>query len=276
MEGFPFNLKKVISFYRIKDWKAYFLWGIFGFLLAEGFSHSFSEIFLYFLSGSLFLAFGFSVNNFFDVKEDFYKGDFKLIKRNPRSFFLSVLPGIVGLLICYFIGFEVFLFSFFALLLGFFYSAPPLRFKSRPFLDLISHGLFAGFLIIIFPFLFFEKHFSNFHFLIAFSFFYLSVMYEMRNHIEDFDSDLKAGLKTTACYLGYEKSKRFLNILHLFYPSFLFLPFIFLQKIFLFAFIFWSFIFLSLFFIKRNYVIMDTYYPIFPYLLLLASSIYGD
>jgi 4-hydroxybenzoate polyprenyltransferase len=261
MVAFPYNLKKIFSFYRIKDWRAYFLWGIFGFLLAKGFLHSFFEIFLYFLSGSLFLAFGFSVNDFFDKKET-----------SKKKFFFSILPGIFGILICYLRDKNLFLFSLLALFLGFFYSAPPLRFKSRPFLDLISHGLFAGSLIILYPFFFFNEKFTLFHFLIALSFFYLSVIFEMRNHLEDYDSDFKAGVRTTACYLGYENSKKFLNTLSFLYPFFLFPPFIFLSKSFILFFIIWSLIFILLFFVKRNYVIIDTYYPIVPYFLLLLST----
>jgi 4-hydroxybenzoate polyprenyltransferase len=271
MVAFPYNLKKIFSFYRIKDWRAYFLWGIFGFLLAKGFLHSFFEIFLYFLSGSLFLAFGFSVNDFFDKKENFNKG-IGVLNNNKRNLFFSILPGIFGILICFLRDENLFLFSLLALFLGFFYSAPPLRFKSRPFLDLISHGLFAGSLIIIYPFFFFNEKFTFFHFLIALSFFYLSVMFEMRNHLEDYDSDFKAGVRTTACYLGYENSKKFLNTLSFLYPFFLFLPFIFLSKSFILFFIIWSLIFILLFFVKRNYVIIDTYYPIVPYFLLLLAT----
>lgn len=270
-----FNLNFLIKYYRTKDWRAYLAMAVFGFIVAQGLSSPLLDIILFFIIWILLLGFGFSVNNFFDVKEDREKGELKnFLIQNKKNFLLSISPGILGLALSVYFGIKVFLFVLVSALIGFFYSAPPLRMKSRPFLDLISHGLFAGALIFIFPFLVFDQKLTLFHYLIALSLFYLSVMLEMRNHLEDYQSDFQAGLKTTVCFLGYKKSQIFLRYLAFFYPLVLFLPFLFLSQKFLVFFLVFTYFFLLLFLLKRNFPIMDSYYPVLSYLLIVINNFY--
>jgi len=149
-----------------------------------------------------------------------------------------------------------------SILIGFFYSSPPLRMKSRPWFDLISHGLFAGALLFLIPVLIFSKELTKFHFLIALSIFYFSVILELRNHIEDYEIDKEAGLNTTVVFLGREKSEKLLRFLAVFYPLTLFPIFFFYQQFFL-LFSILTVIFLFLF--QKNdhkikdYKIIDVY-----------------
>lgn len=279
------NLNSILKYYRAKDWRAYFFLGLFGFIIAKGFLFPLLDIALFFIIGILLLAFGFSVNNFFDIKEDKEKGEAKnLLIQNKRNFLFSISPGILALLLSIYFGAKIFLFILVAGLIGFFYSAPPLRIKSKPFLDLISHGFFAGALIFIFPVLIFSPKLTLFHYLIAFSIFYLSATFEMRNHLEDYQSDLRAGLKTTVCLLGYRNSEILLKYLSLFYPLTL-LPafYINFQE---YSFLTWLFLvlsslFLFLFIFKKNYRVMAAYayrimdgYAILAYLLILTTTLY--
>jgi len=269
------NLKSFLKYYRMKDWRAYFALGVFGFVIAQGFLFPLLDVVLFFIIAVLLLAFGFSVNNFFDVKEDREKGEtINLLIQNKKNFLFSISPGILGLFLSTFFGIKVFLFVLVAGLIGFFYSAPPLRMKSSPFLDLISHGLFAGALIFIFPFLIFSPKLTLFHYLIAFSIFYLSAMLEMRNHLEDYRSDFRAGLKTTVCFLGYKNSANFLKYLAFFYPLTLFPIFFLISQKFLFFFLILTIFFLLLFLSKKNYQIIDTYYSVFSYLTIAAATLY--
>ncbi len=50
------------------------------------------------------------------------------------------------------------------------------------------------------------------------SVFYFSVILELRNHIEDYESDKKTGLRTTACALGINTSKKIAYYLSLLFP----------------------------------------------------------
>ena len=269
------SINSFLKYYRMKDWRAYFTLGVFGFVIAKGFLFPILDIVLFLIIGVLLLAFGFSVNNFFDVKEDREKGEaINFLVQNKKNFLFSTSPGILGLSLSTFFGVKVFLFVLAAGLIGFFYSAPPLRMKSRPFLDLISHGLFAGALIFLFPLLIFSPKLTLFHYLIAFSVSYLSAMLEMRNHLEDYQSDFKAGLQTTVCFLGYENSVNFLKYLAFFYPLVLFPVFFLISQKFLFGFLILTSFFLFLFLFKRNFQIMDTYCPIFSYLTIAISTLY--
>jgi len=265
----------LIKFYRMKDWRAYFALGFLGFIVAQGYLSPFLDIILFVIVGVLLLAFGFSVNNFFDIKEDREKGEIKsLLIQNKKNFLLSVSPGILALFLSSYFGTKLFLFVLVAGLIGFFYSAPPLRTKSRPFWDLISHGFFAGALIFLFPLLIFRPELTLFHYSIAFSVFYLSVMLEMRNHWEDYQSDFRAGLRTTACFLGYKNSEKLLKYLAFFYPLALFPAFFMLSQEFLFLFLISTCFFLLLFFFKRSFPIMDAYYAVFSYVAIAISTLY--
>jgi 4-hydroxybenzoate polyprenyltransferase len=271
------NLKTFLKYYRIKDWRGYFSLIVFGFVVAKGFLFPILEILLFFGISVLLLAFGFSVNNFFDVKEDREKGEkTNLLIQNKKNFLFSTLPGILALFLASYFGLKIFLFVLAASLIGFFYSAPPLRMKSKPFLDLISHGLFAGALLFIFPLLIFSPKMSLFHYLTAFSIFYLSAMLEIRNHLEDYQSDLRAGLKTTVCSLGYENSVNFLKYLAFFYPLTLFPSFFLISQEFLFFFLILTIFFLLLFLFKKNYLIMDTYFPVFSYVAISIATLYSQ
>jgi len=280
----------LVKFYRMKDWRAYFSLGFLGFIVAQGYAAQPLDIIIFVSVVILLLAFGFSVNNFFDIKEDNLKIDErslvsrsrlartkeikKLLIQNKKTFFLSTLPGVLAIFLSTYFGKGIFLFILISALIGFFYSAPPLRLKSRPFLDLISHGFFAGALIFFFPLLVFKQEMTIFHYSVAFSIFYLSVMLEMRNHWEDYGSDFQAGLRTTACFLGYKKSENLLRYLAIFYPLALFPAFFLLPDRFSFSFLFLTCFFLLLFFIKRSFPIIDTYYAVFSYILIGVSTFY--
>jgi len=268
------KINSLLKYYRTKDWRAYFSLGVFGFVVAQGFLFPLLEIIIFFLIGILLLAFGFSVNNFFDIKEDREKGErTNILIQDKKNFLFSISPGLLALFLSIYFGLGVFLFVLIGALIGFFYSAPPLRMKSRPFLDLISHGLFAGALIFLFPILIFSPELTLFHYLIAFSVFYLSMLLEMRNHLEDYQSDFRAGLQTTTCFLGYENSANLLRYLALFYPLTLLPPFLLIPQKFLFLFLILSIVLLSLFLFKKEYPIMDTYYPVFSYIMLVAATL---
>lgn len=257
------NLKTYFNLLRIKDWRGYFLGGLFGFLLAEGFSFPTKDIILFFFVGILFLAFGFSVNDCFDTKEDEYKAEKRqIVKRElslKKSLVFSISLGLLGLALSAILGLKVFLFSLFSLLIGFFYSAPPLRFKSRPIFDIISHGLFAGALIFIFPLIVFRAEIKLIHYFIIFSIFYFSILAELRNHLEDYETDKKAGLKTTVCALGLKNSENLLKYLAVFSPLVIFPIFLFTSQIYFFSFLIFTLLFLFFFFPEKNYRIMDAY-----------------
>ena len=277
------SLKNYFRFLRVKDWRAYFLIALFGFLFSKGFLFPFKEIIVFWAIVTFLLAFGFSVNDVFDTKEDkYHSGKENLLVSKkisfPKGLVFSVSLGIFGLALSTLFGLRIFLFCLVAFLLGFFYSAPPIRFKGRPFLDLISHGLFAGALIFFFPILVFNKNLEFLHYLIGFSFFYLSAMAELRNHLEDYEIDKKAGLKTVVAILRYETSKGLLDFLVIFFPLVLFPVFLSISLMYSIFFLIFTLIFFFFFLFRkkykslRNYRIMDIY-VVFSFALLLVAAL---
>ncbi len=261
------NLEFYFKLLRIKDWRGYFLITTLGFVISKGFLFPIRDIIIFYTLSFLLLAFGFSINDCFDTKEDRLDKD----KKNPialkkislrNGLIFSILLAVLGLALSTVFGMKIFLFCLMSILIGFFYSSPPLRMKSRPWFDLISHGLFAGALLFLIPVLIFSKELTKFHYLIALSIFYFSVILELRNHIEDYKNDKEAGLNTTVVFLGREKSEKLLRFLAVFYPLTLFPIFFFYQQFFL-LFSILTVIFLFLF--QKNdhkikdYKIIDVY-----------------
>lgn len=275
------NLKSYLKLLRVNDWRGYFLAALFGFLISSGFLFPLREVIIFWIIVILFLAFGFSINDCFDTKEDRYHSEKEnlIVSKKisfPQALSFSIFLGALGLSLSLVFGWKIFLFSLVTVLLAFFYSAPPIRFKGRPFLDLLSHGLFAGALIFFFPILIFNKNLTLLDYLIGFSFFYLSVMAELRNHLEDYETDKKAGLKTVVSILRYEISKGLLDFLAVLFPLTLFPVFLSISFKYLFLFLIFTTIFL-LFFLSdgnyrtlKNYEIMDNYVFLSFGLLLVA------
>ena len=216
------NLRPYLKLARISDWRGYFLGGTFGFLLAIGWRAPLGDIISLFVIGILLLTFGFSINDFFDVEGDKLKKDKIIIIGKKvsvkRAFFFSLFSAVLGLALSLRLGFMAFFDAFLAVFLVFLYSVPPVRLKSRPFLDLLSHGFFAGILIFLFPLFAFSPAINSLDKLLVVPIFILSITAEMRNHLNDYEIDKKEGLKTTVCFLGYRNSQKILRFLFFLYP----------------------------------------------------------
>jgi len=171
-------------------------------------------------------------------------------------------------------GLKAFFDALLAVFLTFLYSAPPIRLKSRPFLDIISHGFFAGILIFLFPLFAFASKIDSVEKFLLIPIFILSITAEARNHLGDYWADKREGLKTTVCFLGYENSQRILRFLFFFYPPTLIPVFWFLDRGYCFFFLFITLSFLLLLFIRKNHrVIRDWFlmdlYTLFSFLFVL-------
>ena len=267
------KIKKFLLMVRIKEWRAFFLIFLFGFFISKGYSFGFIQNIFLFFSFFCFLTFGYLLNDCFDTKEDsFDRTKINiLLKSNlsfKKTFFLSLAFVSLGLIFVSIGGKNVFFLSLLAVISVFLYSVPPFRFKAKPFLDLLSHGFFAGVFFFLLPFFFFNQKIDNKIFWLSFLIFYIFVLLEIRNHLEDYEFDKKAGLKTTVCFLGKEKSEKMISFLILIFPLLLF-P-LFLKKSILSSFyVLSSLLFLWLFSQNtKNYRLFDLYVA-FVFILLL-------
>lgn len=171
------------------------------------------EALLAFIAGVFFVWYAFSINNCFDVDTDSLNPD--KAKKNPiisgeLSFWegvaISVVLALLGTAIASRTNTLMFVLYLLMTLLATIYSAPP-RLKARPIVDVLSHGLFFGGL----PFLYgasMDGRISGIEALMALSVTLYSFALELRNHLGDYESDLKAGLKTTPIVLGKKASEK--------------------------------------------------------------------
>ena len=165
-------------------------------------------------------------------------------KRNLlRVIYLVV--GISLILLFFQTNLERIIFSIF-LLLSYFYSSPPLRFKERPFLDFSSNYLY------IMPGIFAYSMLSNYLpslIVLTGAYFHISAMH-IFSAIPDIEYDRAAGIKTTPVFIG-EKYALILTL------------------------IFW--LILAVIVIKlANFRLLSFLvflYPLFPFLLLIKGSL---
>lgn len=218
-------LRFVYYFYNIRvfDWRAYIGIALLGFVRnveAASFNTIIYRTLRFTVTIIFYLAFTFSINNCFDIKCDAHKE--AKIKRNPiaaghitfrEGLILSLCMAFTGLILSY-LWFDenCFLIYLMMLLLGGAYSAPPLRLKSVPLMDLLSHSLFFGALLYLYGLL--SNGGINLQAAsLAASISLYSIILELRNHLEDYEADLNSETKTTVCYMGYGRSRRLLRSL---------------------------------------------------------------
>lgn len=196
---------------RLSRYKEYFFFVVittfFGAISAEG-------VFGWKLVGVLIanwlaVAFAFMINDVEDAADD--AQDPAKVNRNPvscsqlsvraawiASFGVALLSALVFALL----GWLPFLMGIITLLLGFFYSWKPVRFKSMAVFDLLSHGLMlAGLQFLAAYFTFTPTEFGRWIFPFVFMV-CISLYGELFNEIRDLDGDCACGVKHTANLLG--------------------------------------------------------------------------
>jgi len=206
----------------MKAWYAFFLLAFLGYVISGGNVINPLDILVFILMISAYVGFSFAINDCFDVEEDRMKesrnnpvADGELSKR--RALVFSISLALLGILLSVWFGLTIFVYFICLTLLSAFYSIPPVRFKTRFPLDILSHGFFFGSLIVILPALIFGSITSGVV-LVAVSIFVLSIAIELWNHIIDFESDSKAQVRTTASVLGLVRSEKLARILGLILP----------------------------------------------------------
>lgn len=216
----------LLELIRIKSWKAYLGVSLFGYVLS---ADSFDlRALIFFATMFCYLAFAFAINNCYDVDTDIFSARKNPVAsgsvRRERALFISYIFAISGLFISSFLSLSSMMIYVFMLLLAYLYSAPP-RLKGLPPVDMLSHGLFFGALIFLFG-VSISAELQKVHIAIAFSVFLYSCLFELKNHIEDFEGDRSAGVKTSAVLLGDRRYGVFsmLSAAHLAFLMFILMP----------------------------------------------------
>lgn len=175
-----------------------------------------SRTVIVFLANLFLTAFVYAFNDVEDAADDY--NILEKRKRNPiangdltrtQGYLISFLLLLTGLFFTLIISPLVFFFGLFLAFIGFFYSWRPVRFKSKPFIDLISHVICLGvlqFLITYLTFHFFDLFIIPFLMIII----PFSLMVEIFFELRDFNVDKRTNIKNTVQRLGMFDLKKLL------------------------------------------------------------------
>jgi len=202
----------------------------FGFLLGTSSLNFFSYIipFFFFIVSTFFIiAFTFAINNYYDIDSD---------KENPRrvgvnamasgkiskqtGIFLSIIFVIIPLLLSLLYKFEVFIFCSLLIIWMWAYSAPPLRLKGRPGVDVLWH--FVAFVALVFWGSYLAGFITVINVLVALSIGIFGCIAQVDNHIRDYSFDKASGSKTFAVWAGINQAKTILILFVVIHVIFLF------------------------------------------------------
>lgn len=162
----------------------------------------------------LLLVGSFIINDIEDSEDD--AKDPKKVNRNlisagiltkSQGYIFYLATNVIALLPLIFINLHVFLVGLSIAIIGYFYSSLPLRLKSRPLIDVLSHGFFlAGAEILLFALLP-DNLADNKTLLIFIGLYLFSMGGDLYNEVRDWVVDREVGLKNSASILGFNLSR---------------------------------------------------------------------
>jgi len=218
MEDLSLIFNGVIRIKAVIFWSLIFLLGFSLGLQNLSINKLFYPFIVIIVNSLLFSIFIFTINNYYDIETD---------KDNPRRKKINAIAqgevniAFVKILIIFcvittlsisifFKGYELFLLSLFCLISSWIYSAPPLRLKGKPVIDVFWH--FLGFFLFVIYGSYIAGEIKEISLLVAFSAGIFSCIFQICNHILDYDYDKKSKTKTIAVLLGVKKTKKILNL----------------------------------------------------------------
>jgi 4-hydroxybenzoate polyprenyltransferase len=226
-------MKSLIALIKLTRWKEYYGKVIFITLLGVFLVKTapFWQVMLLLAANLLNSAFAFMINNVEDAEDDAL--DKKKVLRNPISVgemkmevaqLATYVVGLTSLVLYSLLGFWIFMLGFLGLSLGFMYSYKRIRLKSRPVVDLVSHGFFMALVFFLTAVNLGDKlpHLYNLLWL-GIPLYLVSVLGDISNEIRDYHIDRKVGIKNTASFINLNRFKHLL-----FYPVFILASSIFL------------------------------------------------
>lgn len=161
-------------------------------------------LFYFLLPANIFI---YSVNDYFDQSIDINnpkKNNQEMYMHSKDADFYRGLIFISGLMSLPLVlsSYQIAILTMVFLLLGFFYSSPPFRFKTKVFLDSISNIFYI--IPGVIGYFFVSLKFPSVDIIAASSMWVIAM--HLFSAIVDIDVDKKAGIRTTATTFGYTKS----------------------------------------------------------------------
>lgn len=210
------------EFIRIWDVTNWVITSLLGFLLGMSivsFDKYLFPLSIFMISTFFIMSLTFAMNNYYDADSD---------RGNPRRMSVNAIASgiiskktgilllsmffIIPLIACSLLGdIKIILFCLLLLFMGWAYSAPPLRIKGRPILDVVWH--FFGFFLYVLWGALIAGSFGLIIWLIAISVGLFSCIFQVCNHILDYTFDKETGTRTFAVWAGLHTARKTVKIL---------------------------------------------------------------
>jgi len=173
------------------------------------------KLVLVLLANQLAVGFAFMINDVEDAEDDAINPT--KLNRNPVScaaitpragYIASFIIAGLSAIAYAFLGWVPFVFGIISLLIGFFYSWKPVRFKNIFFIDMLTHCFMLAGLQYLPAYYSFQTQMTYKGLFPLLFLIFFSLYGELFNELRDLEHDLKAGLRHTAAILGYKVTFR--------------------------------------------------------------------
>jgi 4-hydroxybenzoate polyprenyltransferase len=187
----------------------------------------------------LMTIFFFSFNNVEDYEDD--AKDLAKIHHNPisagkitqkKAKLISIISLLASLFLYYLLGPATFLIGSITGFICFLYSWKRVRLKSKPVIDLVSHGIFHTLIFLNSAFI--TKNIANYKTaaLLSILIFFMSALVDFESEIRDYEVDRAAKLNNTISKLNITNSGKFLSYLSILSVLLFFLSLVRMENVF--------------------------------------------
>jgi 4-hydroxybenzoate polyprenyltransferase len=169
------------------------------------------KLILVLIANQLAVSFAFMINDVEDAEDDAINP--AKLNRNPIScaavtpragYIASFIFAGLAAIVYAFLGWVPFVLGIISLLIGFFYSWKPVRFKNIFLIDMLTHCFMLAGLQYLPAFYSFQTQMTIKGLIPLLFLLFFSLYGELFNELRDLEHDLKAGLRHTAAILGYK------------------------------------------------------------------------
>ena len=169
------------------------------------------KLMLVLLANQLAVGFAFMINDVEDAEDDainpakLNRNPVSCAAITPRAGYIAsfVIAGLSAVAYA-FLGWVPFIFGIISLLIGFFYSWKPVRFKNMFLIDMFTHCFMLAGLQYLPAYYSFQTQMTIKGLLPLLFLLFFSLYGELFNELRDLKHDLEAGLRHTAAVLGYQ------------------------------------------------------------------------
>lgn len=155
-----------------------------------------------------YLMYGALINDYFDMPYDIAVGKKRPVQELPKILFIGLILLIAFLSVLHLLYLKkityIIVYSITFLLVTF-YSAPPIRFKSRGLSGLIVNGLIEKMLPVLAIFTYFD-HFGTDMFIFILVAFFAQISEALTHQVNDYKADLQTGIRSSVVDMGKEKA----------------------------------------------------------------------